>query len=108
MNITERIVSVGSVAWAAIIVIVSVKTFGIVNPDARLIVGAAIVLSVCAALAGSWWAARGHFGWAAGGLLVSAVAPTYFFWVVNAVPIVLALVAIIALAWARKEPAPAS
>ncbi len=91
------IVVVGSVVWAAIALVIGLVTFGDVNPDARLLVGSAIVLSVGAALGASWWATRQRFGWAAGALLISVVAPTYSFWIINVIPIALAAVSIVAV-----------
>lgn len=92
----QRIIMVGSGVWALAILLISVSTFNAVNPDARIFVGSAILLSSGAALAAVWFAFQSRFGWAAGALLVSVVAPTYAVWVVNVLPLVLAGLAIAA------------
>lgn len=84
----------GSVAWAVAIILIGVSTFSDVNSDARVLVGSVILVTAAAALGASWLAFRGHFGLAALALVLSVLAPTYFFWVINVAPLVLAAVAL--------------
>jgi len=84
----------GSAVWALAILLIGSATFINVNNDARLFVGSAILVAVAAAVGASWLAFRDHLGLAAVALTLSAVAPTYFLWVINVVPLVLAAVAL--------------
>lgn len=90
----QQIVVFGSAAWAVAILLIGGTTFSAVNSDARLFVGSAILATATAALGASWLAFRGHFGSAALTLVISVFAPTYFLWVINVVPLVLAAVAL--------------
>ena len=90
----QQIIVFGSAAWAVAIILIGVSTFSDVNSDARLFVGSAILGTATAALGASWLAFRGHFGLAALALVLSVFAPTYFAWVINLVPLVLAAVAL--------------
>jgi len=94
MSRAQQIVVFGSAAWAIAILLIGGATFSTVNNDARLFVGSAILVAAIAALGASWLAFRDHFGSAALALVLSVVAPTYFLWVINVVPLVLAAVAL--------------
>lgn len=103
METAKQLVRWGAAAWAVIIVGVAVLTFREVNTDARLLVVALTVVSTFASLAASRWANREQFGWAGVSLLVSVVAPTYFLWIINLLPAVLASLAFTILARDRRE-----
>lgn len=94
MSRAQQAVVFGSAAWAVAVLVVGIATFGVVNDDARLFVGGAILAAAFAAFGASWLAFREHLGWAALALGVSVVAPTFFLWVINVVPLVLAAVAL--------------
>jgi len=100
-------VVVGSGVWAILVLVIGVTTFGEANPDARLLAGSAVVLATAAAVDASRLAFRARFGWAAAALLVSVAAPTYFLWAVNAVPVVLAVGAILAAGREHQRSLPA-
>ncbi len=95
-SMLQRIVVAGSCGWAALILVVSIATFGQVYADARWLVGAVTLVAVSGAVAASWLAAQSRFSWAAVVLVVSAIAPTCFLWVVNVVPLLLAAIALAA------------
>ncbi len=80
--------------WAVTGIVVAFVSIGAVNPDARVLVGAASVgFPLAAALAS--WALAGNRDRVAGLLLVvSAATPTYFAWGLN-VPALLAGVALL-------------
>lgn len=99
----QRIVVIGSGGWAALILLISIGTFGQVNADARLLVGSAILVATGAAVAASWLAGRERFRWAAMALLVSVIAPTYFLWMVNILPLLLAAAALSATFWTQPR-----
>lgn len=99
----RRIVIIGSLVWAVAAVGIGIATFGDVNPDARWVVGAAVGVAFVAALAASRLAATRRFGWAAVALVVSVVAPTYGAWAVNALPLVLAGLACVAMVHDRDR-----
>lgn len=98
----QQIVVFGSAAWAVAILLIGGATLSAVSNDARLFVGSAILPSATAALCAIWLAFRRHFGSAALALVLSVFAPTYFLWVINVVPLVLAAVAL----EARSRPTP--
>jgi hypothetical protein len=80
------------VVWAAVAFVVAIGSLDTVNPDSRLLVGAATIVGVLAAVAAARQLARGSDRSAGLLLLVSVLAPTYFAWILNVPALVVGLV----------------
>ena len=79
----RRVLEVGALVWAGLGAVVALGALDEVNDDARLLVGAASVLCPLAAVGASRLLARGADRAAGVLLLVSALTPTYFAYVLN-------------------------
>lgn len=92
----RRVLELGALAWAAVGAVIALASLSGVNADARLFVGAVSIVGPLAAVGAAGLIARGSDRPAGALLLVSALTPTYFLWIVNVPALVvgLALVAV--------------
>ncbi|MBA2497477.1 MAG: hypothetical protein H0V33_10370 [Acidimicrobiia bacterium] len=78
-------------AWAGAALGIGLAELAAVNDDARVLVGITSVVFSAAAVAAAYAARRGRLRLAGGLLVVSAFAPTYFFWFPNVVAVLVGI-----------------
>ena len=79
----RRVQSLGALLWAVVGAAVALSSVSDVNADARVLVAAASIVGPLAAVAASRLLARGDDRAAGALLLLSALTPTYFAYVLN-------------------------
>lgn len=102
----RRVLEVGALVWAGVAAAVALGSLDEVNPDTRLLVGAASVVGPLAAVGASRLLAHRSDRAAGVLLLVSVLTPTYFAWALNVPALVVGLALLAAPSVAQRSGKP--